>query len=651
MAILVAQINKQGLERLKSLKAQRSKAAFRFLNLVALLTLLTAGCTHVPASVVDPLKGNQPYDQADGDEPMDLREGKPVYIWPVSSPDGKRIVFVSNRDGNTELYVMDADGSNPVNLTRNRADDGNGSYEWSPDGNRIVFSSMRRGDWDIYTVRPDGRDLRRLTNSSAQDYNPVWSPDGQWIAFASNRSGSWQIHRMRADGTGMEALTRSPEDNDAPVYSPDGRNLAFISNRTGSWDIFKMPSGGGDPVALTDFPSGEDHPRWSSDGRRIIFESDKDGNWEIYTMRSDGTNLVRLTQTPAAESSPVYSPNMKHVAFSSYRDGNPEIYVMNADGSGQTRLTFDPGNDICPYWSPDGTKIYFSSNRGGREEIFAIRMADYQEIPISHVVGVPTLEDGSHGTGGYFEAHPVWSRDSRNITFTAGGDQEEVRYIMDLETGRIAPAGEEAAGENHPGQTSIHGEHPVRSHNGTRVAFESNRDGNWDIYVAALDGSNPKRLTDAPGADIHPAWSPEDDRIAFTSHRDGKSAIYIMDREGRNQKAVVRTPARLPAWSWDGKSLFFVSEQPAHEELHRINLETGETVVLTSGEAGPGTRVWHPVVSPDGRWIAYVSNATGDYRVWISTPTGSEKRLLTRGPDPLPGEKRLLRAAALGERP
>ena len=102
------------------------------------------GCGSMTPSIVDPSRGNQPYESVDKDQPMDLREGKPVYIWPISSPDGSRIVFVSKRDGNTELYVMDADGENPVNLTKNRADDGNGSYAWSPDGDRIVFSSRRR---------------------------------------------------------------------------------------------------------------------------------------------------------------------------------------------------------------------------------------------------------------------------------------------------------------------------------------------------------------------------------------------------------------------------------------------------------------------------------------------------------------------------
>jgi len=481
-------------------------------------------------------------------------------------------------------------------------------------------------------VAPDGRDLRRVTRSTSQDYNPVWSPDGRWLAFASNRGGTWQIYRIHPDGSALQALTASPRDNDAPVYSPDGRFLAFISNRNGSWDIFRMPSGGGDAVALADYPSDEDHPRWSADGTRIIFESNKDGHWDVYTMRSDGSGVVPLTRTPAAESSPVFSPNMNRVAFASYRDGNPEIYVMNSDGSDQKRLTFNPANDICPYWSPDGSMIYFSSNRGGREEIYAIRMSDEREIAVS----APSEDEGAHGAGGYFEAHPVWSRDGQHITFAAGRDRVRQGYVMDLRTGRIEPTGGAAsmpgmgAAERANNGPRMFPE-AVLSHDGSRAAFESDRDGNWDIYTAGADGSDPVRLTEAPGADIQPAWSPDDRRIAFTSNRDGHAAVYVMDRDGKNVRPVVREiDASLPAWSPDGESLYFVAELDGHDELRRINIQTRETVTVAGSAARNGTRIWHPTVSPDGRWVAYVTNATGEYRIWISDPGGSGPRLLTR---------------------
>src|SRR3990172_12716359 len=114
---------------------------FNFLLLTSyILLLIFDGCAAGPVQ------------QRAEDEPIDLREGKPVYIWPVASPDGSRIVFVSPRSGNNDLYLMNADGSGLRNLTHNQADDGSGSYSWSVDQRHIVFASNRTGNWDIYTV-------------------------------------------------------------------------------------------------------------------------------------------------------------------------------------------------------------------------------------------------------------------------------------------------------------------------------------------------------------------------------------------------------------------------------------------------------------------------------------------------------------------
>ncbi len=119
-----------------------------------------------------------------------------------------------------------------------------------------------------------------------------------------------------------------------------------------------------------------------------------------------------------------------------------------------------------------------------------------------------------------------------------------------------------------------------------------------------------------------------------------------MDRDGRNVKPLVRYPsARLPVWSPDGESLYFVSEREGHEELYRRNLVTEETVSLTRSQAKEGTRIWHPTASPDGRWVAYVTNVTGEYRVWISDPTGSVRRMTTKVADGL------LRVGAIGGHP
>ena len=157
------------------------------------------------------------------------------------SPDGQRIAFESNRDGNRDIYVMDTNGTNLTNLTENAGDDG--EPVWSPDGQHIAFESNRDSNRDIYVMEADGSNLTRLTHSADEDWgpwSPAWSPDGQRIAFESDRDSNWDIYVVEADGTNLTNLTHSSYDGWGPVWSPDGQRIAFSSNRdrSGDYEIY-----------------------------------------------------------------------------------------------------------------------------------------------------------------------------------------------------------------------------------------------------------------------------------------------------------------------------------------------------------------------------------------------------------------------------
>jgi hypothetical protein len=129
-----------------------------------------------------------------------------------------RIAFASNRDGNFEIYVMNADGSGVTRLTNNPANDWQPS--WSPDGRRIAFVSDRNGNPKIYVMNADGSGQTNLTNNPGIDWDPSWSPDGKRIAFDSNRDGNYEIYIMNADGSGVTRLTYNPADDTRPSWSP-----------------------------------------------------------------------------------------------------------------------------------------------------------------------------------------------------------------------------------------------------------------------------------------------------------------------------------------------------------------------------------------------------------------------------------------------
>ena len=297
-----------------------------------------------------------------------------------------RIAFSSEREGNPEIYVMDADGKNQRRLTNNRHEDW--SPVWSPDGKRIVFFSNRDGHvhvirgvptYEIYVMDNDGGNLQRLTNNPNDDRSPSWSPDGERIVFQSNRDkdnpGNYEIYVMDTDGGNQQRLTDNPNQDELPSWSPDGKRIVFSSVREGHFEnkfgitdeIYVMDNDGGNLQRLTENRKNDWFPSWSPDGKRIVFSSDRKGdfeNFEIYVMDNDGGNLQRLTENRVYDWSPSWSPDGERIAFMSERDGNNQIYVMDNDGDNPQNLTNNPHDDWCPSWfnspfsvSPAGKKF------------------------------------------------------------------------------------------------------------------------------------------------------------------------------------------------------------------------------------------------------------------------------------------------------
>ncbi len=257
--------------------------------------------------------------------------------YPSWSPDGTKIAFTSHRDGNWEIYVMDADGSNPINITNN-----DGYYNlpsWSPDGTQIAFTSHRDGNYEIYVMDADGSNPTNITNDADWDSVPSWSPDGTQIAFTSNRDGTDEIYVMDADGSNPTNITSNEAYDTYPSWSPDGTKIAFMSLRDGNWEIYVMDADGSGQTRITNNDASDDAPAWSPDGTKIAFVSSRDGNDDIYVMDADGSGQTRITNNDASDDAPAWSPDGTKIAFVSSRDGNDDIYVMDADGSNQINIT------------------------------------------------------------------------------------------------------------------------------------------------------------------------------------------------------------------------------------------------------------------------------------------------------------------------
>lgn len=276
-----------------------------------------------------------------------------------------RIAFVSDRDGNAEIYVMNNDGTAVTRLTANSTEDWQPA--WSPDGSRIAFSSNRDGNFDIYVMNADGTGVIRLTGVAAWDKDPTWSPDGTRIAFSSNRSSDWDIYVINADGSGLRQLASADAALADPDWSPDGTQIAYTS-KTDSLlrsEIYVMNADGTEQTRLTNNGDNDYDPTWSPDGSTIAYVSNvggNDGGDRIYVMDADGINQIRLTSEGASDYDPSWSPDGSRIAFFSFRGGNFDIYLMNADGSGVTRLSNDGALNREPSWGPEpGTAVLASA--------------------------------------------------------------------------------------------------------------------------------------------------------------------------------------------------------------------------------------------------------------------------------------------------
>ncbi|MGH8526270.1 MAG: hypothetical protein ACREXY_19315, partial [Gammaproteobacteria bacterium] len=236
-----------------------------------------------------------------------------------------------------EIFVMKADGSSQIRLARTPAQSLTHPC-WSLDGRRIVFAA---GTWtykqnapsdaEIYVINADGTDPKRLTDNDSYDGHPSWSPDASQIAFESLRDGTHAIYVMQADGSNPTRITHGHGRQALPSWSPDGKKIVFLSEREGSAGIYVVDLKGGDETRLTTVGDDGD-PAWSPDGQQITFASRRDGNWEIYVMDVNGRNARRLTRDKDTDRFPSWSSDGRRIAFASNRQGDWEIYAIDAEG-------------------------------------------------------------------------------------------------------------------------------------------------------------------------------------------------------------------------------------------------------------------------------------------------------------------------------
>jgi len=281
----------------------------------------------------------------------EMQDMTPALPTPERGVAPGRIVYMAKTqpDDNWAIFVMRSDGSDPMQLTERGANDT--SPVWSPDGRRLLFVSDRDGNREVYVMSADGSSQLNLTRDPAEDWTPAWSPDGQQIAFASFRDGNWEIYVMAADGANVRRLTRSPAADYAPVWSPDGKRIAFVSDRSGNLDIWTMATDGGDLRRFTDHSATDQSPTWAPDGTMLAWESYRDGNMEIYAANIDGSELRNLSQDVYADDHGVtWSPWGDRLAYYTNRNKGWDIMTLDLNTGQRTNITQSDDLEQAPHW-------------------------------------------------------------------------------------------------------------------------------------------------------------------------------------------------------------------------------------------------------------------------------------------------------------
>ena len=268
-----------------------------------------------------------------------------IYLVFAKVPDTPTLIFGTHREeGNRELYLMNPDGTEQVNITNNRADDISGT--WSPTGEQILFASDRDrsfGSWDLYLMDPDGKNVRPVFGKSEERRHPEWSPDGTQIAYKRYDGGVGYIYIATSDGKNEERVAIGG----TPAWSPDGTEIAYVVRvapdrlniyilnvRTRKQKRFFPP----------DDISTAREPAWSPDGDKIAFmwhQKRPQDDGEIYTLNRDGTDLQELVNHPKeGVTAPVWNPSGQGLAYVQ-RLGKWESHVFKImfNGGPWERLT------------------------------------------------------------------------------------------------------------------------------------------------------------------------------------------------------------------------------------------------------------------------------------------------------------------------
>jgi serine/threonine protein kinase len=473
--------------------------------------------------------------------------------------------------------------------------------------------------------------VSQTTDVSGQEFFPSLSPDAKTFLFAGRQRGNWDIYSQRVGDREATNLTADSQSDDTQAaFSPDGKRIAFRSERDGG-GIFVMAATGESVRRVVDFGY---NPAWSPDGKQLVFASEgiidstnRGRTSQLWTIDLEGGTTTLVHAGDAVQ--PSWSPQGHRIAFWSGLSGRREIKSISSTGGNLVSAVTDAEVNWNPVWSSDGRFLYYLSNRGGSMNVWRIGINER-----SGVVKQPS------------EPITTPAIDAAHLTLARNGGRG--MYVQRFSAANVHKIGFDGNATNGA---------PIQVTRGTRTLLVSDvsTDGQWiamissgvqeDVYLIRSDGTGLKQLTNDTHKDRRARFSPDGSRLIFDSNRSGRFELWQINIDGSSLSQLTSTtgPGLLQAvWSNSGREVAFSRGGGVPGILNLATRETRSLAPLSPGGTWNGLTSW----SPDGRGIAFhVIGAKGPAGIgihWLSD--NSVVRLTNEGAAPvwLADSRRLL---------